>query len=181
MLSSVCHWMPGAARNWKCLYYKQRPCQLRACVRFCAFAGLNFFAFKSKSMSINIQYVAFTGATPLPAAETRGMGGRETEADATRSTNPIMQRSIRHLMFALRNGIVRWMPRATFSPCLAPIFLSSACPFPLYPLQPLWLIVCVCEFFLACHMSDSSLEALSIAPCQHSFASLRCLFSILIK
>lgn len=58
-------------------------------------------------MSINIQYVAFTGATPLPAAETRGMGGRETEADATRSTNPIMQRSIRHLMFALRNGIVR--------------------------------------------------------------------------
>jgi len=51
-------------------------------------------------MRINIQYVAFTGATPTSTG--KGGGGEPQEA-----ANPIMQRSHRHLMFALRNGIVR--------------------------------------------------------------------------
>jgi len=61
-------------------------------------ACLNFSAFKSKSMRINIQYVALTGATPT--REGGGVGPQE-------APNAIKPRSQRHLMFALRNGIVR--------------------------------------------------------------------------
>lgn len=84
-----------------------------------------FRCFKSKSMRINIQYVAFTGIKPPPtnrishppttiliiclASASAACGGKAAQSQWESSTNPYAKRQ---LMFALRNGIVRWMLRA---------------------------------------------------------------------
>lgn len=82
-----------------------------------------FRCFKSKSMRINIQYVAFTGIKPPPsnrisyhlrpsiclASASTACGGNVAQSQWESSTNPYAKRQ---LMFALRNGIVRWMLRA---------------------------------------------------------------------
>lgn len=143
-------------------------CICVGCSRFWTFR-----CFKLKSMRINIQYVAFAGIKPPPTAHQSHLPHRAASSSAWHhhqqqqqqhaeekqpnlNANPwrIHTPNASQLMFALRNGIVRWMLRV-LQFRLGTRLLASDSGFgsgsSMVRFCPCWLFVC--EFSLPWQMN----------------------------